>query len=168
MSGRLKIELIRACVSEKSKSWRMKLQKVHVFKRLTSGVIFFPLKLLSLNKYSWCVWLEQVTRVLLAAVKHWHLYHKTHSELKGQHQLCDFWQKKWGCICSGLNWSRLSLEIRLISRKIRFGMLFDFSQTFCGFLFMVISDQLFGYPCVLAVSSLVVEIMTSETLFLNP
>lgn len=119
MSGRLKIELIRACVSEKSKSWRMKLQKIHVFKRLTSGVIFFPLKLLSPNKYSWCVWLEQVTRVLLAAVKHWHLYHKTHSELKGQDELCDFWQKKWGCICSGLNWSRLSLEIRLISSYLQ-------------------------------------------------
>lgn len=46
-------------------------------------------------------------------------------------------------------------------------MLLNFAQTFCGFLFMVISDKLFGYPCILAVSSLLVEIMTSETLFLN-
>lgn len=45
-------------------------------------------------------------------------------------------------------------------------MIFDFAQTFCGFLFMVISGQLFGYPCVLLTQ--VVEIMTSETLFLNP
>lgn len=143
MSGRLKIELIRACVSEKSKSWRMKLQKVHVFKRLTSGVIFFPLKLLSPNKYSWCVWLEQVTRVLLAAVKPWHLYHKTHSELKGQHQLCDFWQKKWGCICSGLNWSRLSLEIRLISLYLqgRYDLgcyLIFLKLSVCGYIWWVV------------------------------
>lgn len=144
MSGRLKIELIRACVSEKSKSWRMKLQKVHVFKRLTSGVIFFPLKLLSPNKYSWCVWLEQVTRVVLAAAKHWHLYHKTHSEPKGQDQLCDFWQKKWGCICSGLNWSRLSLGIRLISSYLpwRYDLgcyliFLKLSVAFCSWLYLI-------------------------------
>lgn len=52
MSSRLKIELIRACVSEKSKSGRRKLQKVHLFKRLTSGVISFSLQMLSLNKHS--------------------------------------------------------------------------------------------------------------------
>lgn len=144
MSGRLKIELIRACVSEKSKSWRMKLQKVRVFKRLTSGVIFFPLKLLSPNKYSWCVWLVQVTRVVLAAAKHWHLYHKTHLEPKGQDQLCDFWQKKWGCVCSGLNWSRLSLGIRLISLYLpwRYDLgcylvFLKLSVAFCSWLYLI-------------------------------
>lgn len=152
MSGRLKIELIRrACVSEKSKSWRMKLQKVHVFKRLISDVNFFPLKLLSPNKYSWCVWFEQVTWLLLADAEHWHLYQKTHSQPKGQDQLCNFWQKKEQ-LC--LLWfklvkiySRDQAKFFISSRKIWFVMVFDFAQTFCGFLFMAICDQLFAYPC---------------------
>lgn len=64
-------------------------------------------------------------------------------------------------------YSRDQANFFLSSRKTWFGMLLNFAQTFCGFLFMVISDKLFGYPCILAVSSLLVEIMTSETLFLN-
>lgn len=172
MSGRLKIELIRrACVSEKSKSWRMKLQKVHVFKRLTSDVNFFPLELLSPNKYSWCVWFEQVTWLLLAAAKHWHLYQKTHSQPKGQGQLCNFWWKKRGCIYCGLNWSRFTLGIRLSSSYLRgrydlswFLILLKLSVAFCSWLYPI---SCLLIPAFCSVSSLVLEIMTSETLFLN-
>lgn len=137
---------------KKSKSWRMKLQKVHVFKRLTSGVNVFPLKLLSPNKYSWCVWFEQVTPLLLAAANHWHLYQKTLTNkrpaptlwlLAKKERLYLFWFKLVNI------YSRDKANFFISSRKIWFIMVFDFAQTFYDFLFMVITDQLFGYPCVL-------------------
>lgn len=79
--------------------------------------------------------------------------------------------KQRGSVCSCLNWSRLTLVIRLISSYIQgilFWMLFDFPQTFCGFQYIVVSvfvvsDLLFGFPCILAVCSLVVHVMTSGT-----
>lgn len=137
MSSRLKIELIRACVSEKSKSWRMKLQKDHVFKRLTSGVNFFSLKLLSPNKYSWCVWFEQVMLQSIDVCTRKH----THNQ-KARTDPVAFGQKKEG-LC--LFWfklvkiySRDQANFFTFSRKIWFVIVFDFAQTFCGYIWSVV------------------------------
>lgn len=51
--------------------------------------------------------------------------------------------KKWGCICSGLNWSRLSLEIRLISLYLQgrydLGCYLIFRKlSVCGYIWWVV------------------------------
>lgn len=46
-------------------------------------------------------------------------------------------------------YSRDQANFFISSRRIWFVMIFGFAQSFCGFLFMAVSDQLFGYPCVL-------------------
>jgi len=83
--------------------------------------------------------------------------------------------EKRGSVWSCLNWSRLTLVIWLISsylQGILFRMLRGFAQTFCGFQYLIVPgfvlSDLFGYPYILAICSLVVRVMTSETFFLNP
>lgn len=103
------------------------------------------------------MWLEQMTRLLFLAAKSWHLYQKTHSNLRG-HMFF-----KW-------------LEIS-VSNETNFfissgNLLHDFAQTFVesGLIVLFLITDLFGFPCISAMCSLIVctvrlyfEILSTKT-----
>lgn len=103
------------------------------------------------------MWLEQMTRLLFLAAKSWHLYQKTHSNLRG-HMFFE--------------WLEISMSNETNFFISSGNLLHDFAQTFVesSLIVLFLITDLFGFPCISAMCSLIVctvrlyfEILSTKT-----